>query len=587
MPTWGASAVSKRGAWVDWITSNVRTVREVFAQGPFAVDLYQRDYTWSRDHASKLIEDFADAFAESRERRRRGLVPAPYFLGPLVFHRAKGTLQIVDGQQRLTTLLILMIRLSQELGGRPPGRELDGLIHPQGDPEKFAMAVDGYQRALASLERAAAFDAADATDPERALAERYADFDSIMPEEAAGPSVAAFSRWLLDEVVFAEIIARDENSAFQIFETMNNRGQPIRPSDLFRHYLLSRITDPTAREEASDSWRRESTALQAIAPGEDLVALRTVLQARYAVANSPETVEGSPGLHDWSPSAAIDNALGGAADFARFVSRDLVFYSRWYRKVKQAGSAYTPGLEALFFVARTGVPLAMRLMLASLSPADPDDVTVQKARIAAIFLDVVAARLAWTPKARRRRSLHVGLAAVVEEMRTRTPETLGLYLAAQASRLSPEFAETPDFGLGSARRADLHAILARLVSHVEHKVSGRDIYPQLEVRQGPLAWEVVELPDAMGSSVLAGLTLAPKDATARADGAGATAYGQLLTLGAAAETQIRAFNSGLDVPFVALNRGNAAALNDRQTAVLGLARRVWDPQRIIDAARVG
>ena len=92
---------------VDRIDGKPRSVRELFVGRRYSVDYYQREYGWSEANVRELVEDLSGRFLGSWDpSHERSDVAGyrPYFLGPIVTDSRKGTLFLVDGQQRLTTL---------------------------------------------------------------------------------------------------------------------------------------------------------------------------------------------------------------------------------------------------------------------------------------------------------------------------------------------------------------------------------------------------------------------------------------------------------------------------------------------------
>ena len=106
---------------VDRIDGKSRSVRELFVGRRYSVDYYQREYGWSEANVRELVDDLASRFLTSWEpSHERSEVAGyrPYFLGPIVTDSRKGTLFLVDGQQRLTTLTLLLILLHHLQQGR-------------------------------------------------------------------------------------------------------------------------------------------------------------------------------------------------------------------------------------------------------------------------------------------------------------------------------------------------------------------------------------------------------------------------------------------------------------------------------------
>ena len=100
------------------IDSQTRTVRELFANIKYNLDYYQREYVWQTEHVTELIGDLTDAFSNNykpeHERKEVGSY-AHYFLGAIVICEKDDKRFIIDGQQRLTTLTLLLIYLDRWL----------------------------------------------------------------------------------------------------------------------------------------------------------------------------------------------------------------------------------------------------------------------------------------------------------------------------------------------------------------------------------------------------------------------------------------------------------------------------------------
>src|SRR3954463_14133485 len=91
-----------------------RTVRELLAGRKYSIDYYQREYKWQQKQVSELLDDLAEKFLESHaEGNERSAVAeyGHYFLGSIIVSDKEGQKFIIDGQQRLTTLTLLLIYL--------------------------------------------------------------------------------------------------------------------------------------------------------------------------------------------------------------------------------------------------------------------------------------------------------------------------------------------------------------------------------------------------------------------------------------------------------------------------------------------
>jgi uncharacterized protein with ParB-like and HNH nuclease domain len=95
-----------------------RTIRELLAGHKYSIDYYQREYKWEQKQVAELIDDLADKFLESHEDGNERSAVADYghyFLGSIIISDKDGQKFIIDGQQRLTTLTLLLIFLHHQL----------------------------------------------------------------------------------------------------------------------------------------------------------------------------------------------------------------------------------------------------------------------------------------------------------------------------------------------------------------------------------------------------------------------------------------------------------------------------------------
>lgn len=96
------------------IDGRARTVRELLDKTKYAIDFYQREYAWQERQVRELMDDLTGKFLDHYEddyARDEVERYGHYFLGSVVISHKHGQRFVVDGQQRLTTLSLLLIHL--------------------------------------------------------------------------------------------------------------------------------------------------------------------------------------------------------------------------------------------------------------------------------------------------------------------------------------------------------------------------------------------------------------------------------------------------------------------------------------------
>jgi uncharacterized protein with ParB-like and HNH nuclease domain len=111
-----------------------RTVRELLAARKYSIDYYQRDYKWQSKQVAELLDDLAGKFLESYDEGHERSAVADYghyFLGSIIISDKDGQKFIIDGQQRLTTLTLLLIFLHRHLEDPEQKGQVADLIFSQ------------------------------------------------------------------------------------------------------------------------------------------------------------------------------------------------------------------------------------------------------------------------------------------------------------------------------------------------------------------------------------------------------------------------------------------------------------------------
>lgn len=381
-----------------------RTVRELLAGRKYAIDYYQREYKWERKQVAELIDDLADRFLESHEAGNERSAVADYghyFLGSIIVSDKDGQKFIVDGQQRLTTLTLILIHLHHQLDDIEQKGQIAELVFSQKYGRRsFNLDVPERTECMEALYRGEAYNGADASESVANILARYEDIEELFPEELMGEALPYFVDWLLENVHLVEITAYSDQDAYTIFETMNDRGLSLTPADMLKGYLLANITDAESRTHASRAWKERVAALAEIGKDEDADAIKSWLRSQYAESIRERRRGAQPRdfdliateFHRWVRDHEERLGLTGSAGFARFIERDFGFYGRWYERLRRAAETFTPGLECVHYNAQHNFTLQYPVLLALLSVEDDEATALRKLRVAAAFLDILIHR---------------------------------------------------------------------------------------------------------------------------------------------------------------------------------------------------
>jgi len=462
----------------DRIDGTPRTVRELFTSRKYGLDYYQREYNWSESNIAELIDDLAGRFDEEYSAghdREEVAAYRPYFLGPIVTSNRLGILYLVDGQQRLTTLILLLIYLQHLQAGRPDPTDLAPLVYSSKfGKQSFNIETEGRKPCMQAILEGLQYDPATAVGAEREsiehLWQRYHDIEALFPAELKDHALPYFIDWLLERVVVVEIATSDEEMALEIFETMNDRGLRLAATDMLKGYLLSNIRIPDRISASNDLWRERLGRLADAERNADSDFIKNWLRAKYADTIRERKKDAVPGdwdvigtaFHKWVREKRDVLALHKPADFDQLVQRDFDRLSRRYLQLLEYGHKLTPGFEHVFYNATNGFTAQHQTLLAAVTPVDDDETFMRKVRMVAGYLDLFVARRMVNNRNFGYSTVSYTMFNLAKDIRDLNADELGEVLGARVAGMEETFDGVSTFGLNQRNGWHVKYILARL-----------------------------------------------------------------------------------------------------------------------------
>lgn len=302
----------------------------------FSIPDYQRPYRWGVEQAVQLLEDLEESL-------NRG-AGDEYFLGSLVLiERDRTTYDVVDGQQRLTTLTVLFAVLRDLAEDEKETRELGDLVYEPGStirniPPKARLAVrkdiaDFFRVYIQEPGKIAELTTASkaVADLEPKLAVRdnvnglYARLSSWSTEKRQ-----ALATFLLTKTFLVIVTTPSLSSAHRIFSVMNSRGLDLSPADIFKSMVIGELP---AHSPLAESWEDKEEELGADDFTElfrDMRTVETAQRARHELLQEfPEQVLNKY-LKKGKAAEFVEKMLVPYADaFLRTVHADFPDDSEW------------------------------------------------------------------------------------------------------------------------------------------------------------------------------------------------------------------------------------------------------------------
>ncbi|MDE2979853.1 MAG: DUF4268 domain-containing protein [Gemmatimonadota bacterium] len=461
------------------IDGRARTVWDLLHRAKYAIDFYQREYAWKERQVRELIDDLTGKFLDSYEpghSRHEGERYGHYFLGSIVISHKRRQRFIVDGQQRLTTLTLLLIHLHRLQEGRDKPVEVQHLIYSDYRGRKsFNLDVPDRAEVMEKLMGGKPLEVNGESESVRNIVARYGNIADHLPEEVAGSALPNFVDWLLYNVHLVEIEAFSDEDAYTIFETMNDRGLSLSLPEMLKGYLLANIRQENDQKAVNQTWKDHMQRLKELGDEEDVDFFKNWLRARYA-----ETIRaGKKGaenrdyerigseFHRWVRDQRQRLGLTESDAFYRFVSRDLDFYARRSAEIRKAAGTLTPDWESVYYNEDRGFTLQTQALLATLAPDDDADEIRRKVALVADFLDIWLARRVWNFRTISYSSVKYTLFTLTRELRGKDSGDLSAFLLGQLDEQRERFASEPRFRLHQQNYRQVRHILARLSHWVD------------------------------------------------------------------------------------------------------------------------
>lgn len=195
------------------------TIKALLMEDEYLIPMYQRNYAWEESHLSQLIQDIWDYH----------LFEKNYYIGTLVVHdRKDGTFETVDGQQRLTTLNIILCALRNEVD--------------TGDVDltwynRVNISYEFRERSTRTL-MALYKHTSDEDLDDVAIKDMYYNvrrtIESIVPKD----ELKGFLDYFLNKVIVTRVILPVDTDLNHYFEIMNSRGEQLEKHEILKALIM-------------------------------------------------------------------------------------------------------------------------------------------------------------------------------------------------------------------------------------------------------------------------------------------------------------------------------------------------------------
>lgn len=254
------------------IEVNKQSVEALLGSGktkPFVIPEYQRPYAWTDEQVETLFEDLWEFTATSGGTERDG----SYFLGSVVaYENEDGEQEIIDGQQRITSLFLLLRAIYTKLVTTPVSERTPevnnfiGKIEPAiWRTNKLTGTVDFKNILLTSkvvnndgneILRSILETGKTDENANDNYSKNYRYFQELFDKHSTENPlmVYQFIYALLNQAILLPITADTQDTALTIFSTLNDRGLPLSDADIFKAKMYNQL-DVDAKKDFIELWK--------------------------------------------------------------------------------------------------------------------------------------------------------------------------------------------------------------------------------------------------------------------------------------------------------------------------------------------
>lgn len=484
---------------VNQIDATSKNLTELLGNQKFYIDYFQREYRWQESHIKLLVEDLTNTFLRNyKEGHERQMVTTypNYFLGPVIFSSDENKKSIIDGQQRITSITLLLIYLEHLQEGKDNIVDIKNLIFSEKHGIKsFNMTEESREPCLKALFREGEYAVKD-NDSEtvKNMVERYEDIENSFPEELSGKVLPNFIDWLIYEVKIVEIIAHSDENAYTIFETMNDRGLNLTSSEMLKGYVLSRITNENERMEIENIWKIQMQKLHECEKTADQAFFQAWFRGKYAASfrssddkeNKDFELIGSK-FHSWFKDnhEKLFN-LKRSSDFYRYFCEEFPFFVDVYLTIWNAKKGYEADMPHIYYIKHWGIADSLQdsLLFASITSSTDKENVSKKLDYMARYIETYTVRRAANFKKFGQSTIKYSMFNLVKKVRNNNVNTLATNLSDAINDMEQKWDAVVDFGWHGRNRRFVKHLLSRVTGYIDALVGKNSTYADYQTPKG-------------------------------------------------------------------------------------------------------
>lgn len=369
------------------VSPDKQNIDQLFGTTTFYIDFYQRQYKWNKDPVEKLLDDVFYKFNDEYNRHKDSDIDIEklidqygwYYLNTFVTNKVAGKDYVVDGQQRLTTLSLILMKLKHK--AEVIGSQLDGWIDDKiagrtGYRKNFWMNHEGSIDTLNAIYKKGIIESPlDDSITSKNLVENYRIISNWIDRELADDDLKRFDAFVFYFLKRLVLIRLDiiQNDVPMVFEVINDRGVRLKPYEILKGKLLGQI-EKTELEtlNLNNLWDNLVNDINSIRDDEIDQFFTYYLKAKFANTRA----EGRKFDNDYH------RAIMGIKDLyldhndknvKRFLMNDFKYYATLYAKIRRLRDYINKDFVYVYYNGLTQMDNQFQLILSACKINDPEE----------------------------------------------------------------------------------------------------------------------------------------------------------------------------------------------------------------------
>ncbi|MBS1777319.1 MAG: DUF262 domain-containing protein [Bacteroidetes bacterium] len=221
--------------------NNAKNIKEILANDNYIIPRYQRNYAWGKAEISQLIKDIEEFFPKENNENKS------YYLGSLVcFKRENGNFELIDGQQRHTTITLINLVLKNWT------EKIENIVSVPNLKFDSRKKIQNYIESLYKTETTSFLK--QASELNISGIGSFKDAIEIIQEELREKDVQNFAKNFYENVYLFRVEVPEDTDLNHYFEIMNNRGEQLEKHEIVKALLMGKISNTKEQEKFSEIW---------------------------------------------------------------------------------------------------------------------------------------------------------------------------------------------------------------------------------------------------------------------------------------------------------------------------------------------